>query len=391
MNKNVLYAAFDVVPNPKGASTHILYNIRGLTGAGYNVHLITPGDGILPPEDELEGARVTRVPPTADGGFLSLAASFNQAVLEQASTSPGYDICHYRAIWGGFALAEAKQRLGYNTLFEVNGLPSIELKYHYPGLAEGDLMTKIREQELATLAWSDVIICPSQVTRAFLASLGVPRGKIQVIPNGYNPRHFEVTTPPSSEESAVSTAPVILYIGTLADWQGLNLLIDSMPEILAGHPAHLRIIGRGRSRQRKALLKQARKLGLDDHISVEPPVPHHEIASVIMRADICIAPLGYNDRNVTQGCCPIKVIEYMGARKPIIAANLPVVRELVREDVDALLFTPEDAHDLARQTLRLLKDPQLADRLANSAAERANRRFTWHASQKRLLDIYASF
>jgi glycosyltransferase involved in cell wall biosynthesis len=63
----------------------------------------------------------------------------------------------------------------------------------------------------------------------------------------------------------------------------------------------------------------------------------------------------------------------------------------VREDIDALLFTPNDQSDLARQVLRLLNDPQLADRLAASAAERAIRRFTWHTSQKRLLDVYAAF
>jgi glycosyltransferase involved in cell wall biosynthesis len=58
---------------------------------------------------------------------------------------------------------------------------------------------------------------------------------------------------------------------------------------------------------------------------------------------VCVAPLALNDRNVTQGCCPIKVIEYMSCARPIVAANLPVVRELVREDIDALLFAPDDA------------------------------------------------
>ena len=68
--------------------------------------------------------------------------------------------------------------------------------------------------------------------------------------------------------------------------------------------------------------------------------------AIIAQADVCVAPLAYNDRNVTQGCCPIKVIEYMACARPIVAANLPVVRELVRDDVDALLFTPDDPAEL---------------------------------------------
>ena len=44
----VLYTAFDIVPSPKGASTHILHNIRGLVNSQFDVHLVTPNDGLLP-------------------------------------------------------------------------------------------------------------------------------------------------------------------------------------------------------------------------------------------------------------------------------------------------------------------------------------------------------
>src|SRR5215813_11216956 len=57
----VLYTAFDIVPSPKGASTHILHNLRGLVNRQFDVHLLTPNDGVLPSEDTLEGARVTRI------------------------------------------------------------------------------------------------------------------------------------------------------------------------------------------------------------------------------------------------------------------------------------------------------------------------------------------
>ena len=60
--------------------------------------------------------------------------------------------------------------LAYKTLFEVNGFPSIELKYHYPRL-DASLLSKIKEQEIATLHLSDAIICPSIVTRITLLLL----------------------------------------------------------------------------------------------------------------------------------------------------------------------------------------------------------------------------
>jgi glycosyltransferase involved in cell wall biosynthesis len=380
---SVLYTAFDVVPSPKGASTHITYFVRGLVDAGYRVQLITAGDPSLPEQDEYWGAQIQRVPCGNDPNFLQRAVEFGQTVMRHVESSPPYHLVHFRSIWSGLGLVQARPHFGYRTLFEVNGLPSIEIKYHYPALKGSPLLAKIKEQEIVTLLLADAVVCPSAVTRAYLASLGIPREKITVIPNGVDTAQFSPQPPPPATDH-----PTLLYIGTLADWQGLDLLLEAMPAILANQPARLRIVGRGRGRQRKALLKRVRKLGLAEVVSVEPAVPHHEVPALIAQAGVCLAPLGYNDRNVTQGCCPIKVLEYMACGRPLVAANLPVVRELAREDVDALLFTPDDPPDLARCVSALLANPVLAQRLADSAARRARDRFSWHQAQKKLLRVY---
>ena len=381
--KNVLYTAFDIVPSPKGASTHILHNLRGLVNGNFNVHLITPNDGVLPPEDTIEGARLTRISQDLSQNFLARAVHFGKSVLSHLALNPGYDVVHYRNIWDGFHITQNKKKFGYKTIFEVNGLSSIELKYHYPGM-DASLLAKIKEQELATLHLSDAIICPSNVTRDYIASLGLNRKLVTVIPNGVSPSDFPVTPLPIRD----GREPVLLYIGTLADWQGLDIVIKALPKILEQQPVRLRILGRGRSRQRKMLAKQIRKLGLDEYVLVQPAVPHHEIPAVIASADLCVAPLGLNDRNVTQGACPIKVLEYMAAGRPLLASNMPIVRELVREDVDGLLFSPNDPDDLARQANQLLKDMELSKRLAESAAGYVREKFTWHESQKKLLKVY---
>lgn len=380
---NVLYTAFDIVPSPKGASTHILHNVRGLVNGNFSVHLITPNDGLLPPEDTIEGARATRISQDLTQNFLARAVHFGKSVLAHLALHPDYDVVHFRNIWDGFHITQNKQKFGYKTLFEVNGLPSIELKYHYPGMDAG-LLAKIKEQELAALHLSDEIICPSHVTREYIASLGLNRKRVTVIPNGVSPSDFSVTPLPIR----AGREPVLLYIGTLADWQGLDIVIKALPKILEQQPVKLQIIGRGRSRQRKMLAKQIRKLGLEDQVIVQPAVPHHEIPALIAQADLCVAPLGLNDRNVTQGACPIKVLEYMAAGRPLLASNMPIVRELVREDVDGLLFSPNDPDDLARQANLLLRDEELSQRLAESAAAHVRENFTWHESQKKLRKVY---
>jgi len=380
----MLYTAFDIVPSPKGASTHILHNIRGLVDAKYEVHLITPNDGLLPVEDTIEGARVTRITQDLAQNFLARAAHFGRSILAHlALHSADYNAIHYRNVWDGLHIAQNKKRFGYKTIFEVNGLPSIELKYHYPGLDPG-LLSKIKEQEIATLHLSDAIICPSRVTRDYIASLGINRNRVTVIPNGVSASDFSPSPLPARE----GRTPVMLYIGTLADWQGLEIVIKALPKILEQQAVRLQIVGRGRSRQRKLLAKQIRKLGIEEHIIVQPAVPHHEIPALISQSDICVAPLGLNDRNVTQGACPIKILEYMASARPLLASNMPIVRELVREDVDGLLFSPNDPDDLARQALTLLNDIELSKRLSETASKRALTKFTWHESQKKLVKAY---
>src|SRR5215207_5769657 len=281
----VLYTAFDIVPGPKGASTHILHNIRGLVNSQFDIHLLTPNDGLLPPEDVVEGARLTRISQDLSQTFLERAVHFGKSVLAHLTLNPVYDVVHYRNIWDGRSVAQNKQRFGYKTLFEVNRLTSIKLKYHYPGI-DPALLTKIKEQEIATLHLSDAIICPSNVTRDFISSLGLSRKVVTVIPNGVSASDFSASPLPLRE----GRVPILLYIGTLADWQGLELVIRALPRILEQQAVRLRIVGRGRSRQRKLLLKQIRKLGVEESVTIQPAVPHHDVAPLIAEADICVAP-----------------------------------------------------------------------------------------------------
>src|SRR5512134_2038867 len=206
--KKVLYTAFDIVPSPKGASTHILHNIRGLVNSQFDLCLLTPNDGLLPPEETIEGARVTRISQDLSQNFLARATHFGKAVLAHLTLHPDYDVVHYRNIWDGLAVGQNKKRFGYKTLFEVNGLPSIELKYHYPGI-ESNLLAKIKEQETATLHLSDTIVCPSNVTRDYIVSLGLDRKRVAVIPNGVSPSDFSSSPLPGRE----GRIPLLLYIG----------------------------------------------------------------------------------------------------------------------------------------------------------------------------------
>ena len=381
----VIYSAFDVVPSPKGASTHIRHFVGGLSAAGHEVLLVTPAAPGLAGEESWEGARLLRVGTPGGGNFLARALEFGEEVARRAETEGPFDVAHFRSVWCGLALLVARQRLGFVTVFEANSLPSVELPFHYPALRGLATLEKLRRLERLVLAESDAIVCVSRVTREFLVGQGAPARRVEVIPNGVDPVLFaETPLPPRAEGEPAQ----LLYVGTLADWQGLGVLVEALPRVLERRAARLRVVGRGRSRQRKELLRRLRRLGLVEHVSLEPGRPHEEVPELLAGADVCLAPLGYNERNVVQGCCPIKVLEYLACGRPLVASNLPVVRELVRDEREALLVPPDAPDALAAALLRLLDDRALAERLARHGARRVRSRFTWQRARARLLAVY---
>jgi glycosyltransferase involved in cell wall biosynthesis len=292
---------------------------------------------------------------------------------------------HFRDLWSGAAALATRQNLGYahRLLYEVNGLASVELKYMYPGLRESDLPERLRQQEIELLRAADQVVCVSSVAAIYLKSMGAATEKVKVIRNGVDADLFDPTTP------LPDGPPKLVYLGTLAPWQGLGCLVQAMPAILAGFPAaELQLVGPYKKAQHKELLKLASTLGLDESkINFTGPIAPQEAPAWLAQASVCLAPLAWNDRNVSQGCCPIKLLEYAAAGRPIVAADLPVARELLREG-ECLFFQPGDPADLARQVTRLLTDRPFALAMAAKAARRVRHKFTWQRAGDELIEVY---
>jgi glycosyltransferase involved in cell wall biosynthesis len=378
------YLSFDVVPAPKGAATHIEAFARLLGEAFGGLELVTaaPGREAIPPAERWPGVLHTALPATGLS-LIDRVLCFRRA-LERWLHPRRFQAIQFRSIFEGLpllGLAPAPR-----LVFEVNGLPSIELKYHYPRAADDrELNLKLLSQEQACLNAASLIVTPSSVTAHYLASRrGIRPEKIAVIPNGVDLGVFRFQPPPRRNDCFR-----LLYFGTLAPWQGVDLTIRALAQVCQQAPAALTIIGAGSRRRIGALLDLAAKLGVGGRIEVLPPMSQPELLDHLHRSDAVLAPLGLNDRNMVQGCCPLKILESMAAGTPVIASDLPVVRELGRDGEHFLLVKPGSVDQLAEALLRLRSDVALASRLALQARAHVEATHTWEQAGAALVAAYA--
>ena len=374
------YISFDRVPAPKGASTHIAAFARGLAAEFGDVDLVTVSatHQQTGPFERWPGVLHWELP--ALGASLIERVLYFRGFLTRWLATRSYQVIHFRSIFEGLPIL--KRSNGAALVFEVNGLPSIELKYRYPGSEDDrELMCKIQIQECACIAAADLIVTPSTVTRDFLIQArGAARDRIAVIPNGADTQLFH---PSGAIPGRIEWK--LLYFGTLSPWQGVDVAIRAVAQV---DGASLTVLGTGSRMRIKLLTRLAGKLSGGDRIAIRPAVSQEELAEELTTCHAVLAPLLWNDRNVVQGCCPLKVLEGMAAGRPVIASNLRIVRELGTGEKHFLLTEPGSADSMAKAIVRLRSDPGLAEKLTLNARRLVAERYTWAHAVKALLAVY---
>jgi glycosyltransferase involved in cell wall biosynthesis len=378
---HALYAAFDRFPSRKGAAIHIDRFARTLFAhAGGGLLYVLGGDG-LPAhqrEGDIEIVRFSGALPN----FLDRALAYRArlaALLDDAGGA--LQLCHFRDPWAGVPVVSRARRPA--CVYEVNGLPSIELPFLFRGLG-AETLRKIRLDEERCWTAADAVVVPAAAIRDSLIRLGCPAHKIAVIPNGAD------ITANAAAVARPDGAPAryLLYFGALQPWQGLGTLLRAFARLADYPDLGLVICASRRSREARRYERLAASLGVAERVVWRCELPEAELAPWRAHALASVAPLAECARNLQQGCAPLKILESMAAGVPVVASDLPSVREIVTDGVDGRLVPADRPAELAR-ALRLLIDyPDERARLGRAARRRIERGLTWEAAQARLRALY---
>jgi glycosyltransferase involved in cell wall biosynthesis len=372
LRHRALYAAFDRFPSRKGSAVHIDRFARALfEHAGGGLLYVLGGEDL--PAYQREGSvEIVRYMREAEH-VLERAAGYGERLAALLERLPDLEIAHFRDPWSGVPIVEHPQRR-YAAVYEVNGLPSVELPFLYPAIPPA-ILERVAELERRCLERADVVITPSDVTAA---RLGVDA---HVIRNGAD------IPPPSAKPDGPGR--YLLYFGALQPWQGVDTALRAFSR-LTDLDLDLVICASVHQRRAKALRKFAEKLGVAERVHWRFALPEAELARWREHALLSLAPLRDCSRNVVQGCAPLKILESMASGTPVIASDLPAVRELMRDGEHGRLVAPDRPGELARAIRVALDYPDALERMGAAARAHVASELGWDRSVEQLRALYTA-
>jgi glycosyltransferase involved in cell wall biosynthesis len=145
-----------------------------------------------------------------------------------------------------------------------------------------------------------------------------------------------------------------------------------------------------RQQRARPWMRLARRLGLEGRVHWEFALGQEGLAPWRRHALLSVAPLSECARNLEQGCSPLKVLESMAAGVPVVASDLPSVREILADGEHGRLVAPDRPAELARAIRILLEYPELRRTLGRQARDHLSRHLSWDHATARLRELYRS-
>lgn len=229
------------------------------------------------------------------------------------------------------------------------------------------------------------IVCVAEsIRRVVIATGRVPAHKVGVIYAGVDLERFDPTKAhPEAvrEEFGIpAEARVVGHVG-MRDWKGWKELMKAFPAVRADHPqAHLLLVACRTDAQREGVLELAREMGLAG--AVTATMERSDMPDVLATCEVVVDP-SWAGTGITG-----TIREAMALGKPVVATAVAGNPELVEDGVSGILVLPRDVPMLAAAVSRLLRDAELAARLAAAGQERVRQSFSTEPRIARLEALY---
>ncbi|MEC7623097.1 MAG: TIGR04063 family PEP-CTERM/XrtA system glycosyltransferase [Pseudomonadota bacterium] len=253
---------------------------------------------------------------------------------------------HSPALCGRAGLRAAK-RLGLPFVYEIRAFWEDAAVGNGTG-REGSLKYRLtRALENRVVAGADAVFTICKGLRDDLVARGHDGEKIGLSPNGVDLALFGdpvARDDALAHELGIGAGPVVGFIGSFYDYEGLDDLVAALPALRQRHPhAQLLLVGGGPMEE--ALRAQAYASPAGDAIVFTGSVPHAEVERYYSLIDVLAYPRKHS--RLTDLVTPLKPLEAMAQRRIVAASDVGGHRELITDGQTGLLFPPDDPAGMA--------------------------------------------
>ncbi|NTZ43856.1 glycosyltransferase, exosortase A system-associated [Altererythrobacter sp. SALINAS58] len=369
-------------------------DVRGLTGLRHESgHSIT-----LSSVEESDGLIFHRTPGVAEGPPAIRewreVARFAEAA-ERVVRDWKPDILHaHSPFLCGMAGLKVARKFDLPLVYEIRAFWEDAAVGNGLGRAGSLKYRMTRQFENRVVAGADAVFTICHGLRDDLIARGFPPGKIGISPNGVDLSLFGEPAKRSdglAQELGLGgvsdDGPVIGFIGSFYDYEGLDDLVAAMPLLREKSPdARLLLVGGGP--REDALKVQAAALGPGDSVIFAGRVPHNQVERYYSLIDILAYPRKAS--RLTELVTPLKPLEAMAQGRIVAASDVGGHRELIRDGETGILFPPDDPAACAEALSRCWADRARWGAMRARAQAHVAARHDWAKNVHNYQTVYQS-
>ena len=385
----ILHVLDHSIPLHSGYAFRTLAILREQRALGWETEHLTSAKHHLPGPavEEVDGLVFHRTPGAVGnhlGVIYGLGRRLNALIPR---LKPDVIHAHSPALTGVAAILAAR-RFGLPVVYEMRASWEDGAVEHGTARAGGLRYRVSRGLETWVLRRADAVTTICEGLRRDIVSRGIPEAKVTVIPNAVDPARFRTDGVPNAELArrlGLEGAEVVGFIGSFYRYEGLELLLQALPQMLRQRPS-IRLLLVGGGYEEDALKLRAVERGIRDKVVFAGRVAHEEVQHYYNLVDVFAYPR--RRTRLTELVTPLKPLEAMAQGRAVVASDVGGHRELIRDRETGRLFEAGNAVALANAVLGLLQDRDAAASMRARARRFVEAERSWARSVHRYAEVY---
>ena len=180
---------------------------------------------------------------------------------------------------------------------------------------------------------------------------------------------------------------VVGYFGQLHQGRGINII----KRMAQARPNYLFVIFGGHKNDVRRLESESPgNMIFFGHVPNYLALQYQKIVDILLMPYQTSVSIGVKGHDTAKWMSPMKLFEYMASGVPLISSDLPVLREVLQNEINSLMVPPDDIVSWINALDSLVKEPNLSAWLAGNAYEHYQANFSWKKRASRILNFTAT-